>query len=114
MHRRLIAAGGIAVAAIALVVGLVFTGIAGAAPRAGSAATGANASFTHACGAAADKFARCHAILRTNGTQQSTGITVSTAATCGSNPASGYTACDLQSAYAIGAASGHTTIAIVD
>src|SRR5690348_10479064 len=92
----------------ALMLTLAVTGVASAAPP----------SFSNACGAVSPGFARCFAIQRTGGASaaQTQSLAVSPNVTSCSNPSSGYTPCDLQSAYNVVNSTGGSgqTVAIVD
>jgi subtilase family serine protease len=92
----------------ALALAVTFGGAASAAPIASNASS---VSFFHSCGAATAGFAQCHAIVRVGGAAQRTSANALTGC---SNPSSGYTPCDLQSAYNIPSTTATTTVAIVD
>lgn len=92
----------------ALALAVTLTGAALAAP---STSTASPASLFHSCGAATSGFAQCHAIVNLSATAK--GPTPSALTGC-SNPSSGYTPCDLQSAYAIPSTTTTNTVAIVD
>ncbi len=97
----------------ALMLTLAVTGVASAAPS----TSAARPSFSNACGAVSPGFARCFAIQRTGGsTAQSQSLAVTPNVTSCSNPSSGYTPCDLQSAYNVVNSAGGSgqTVAIVD
>ncbi|HEY7349719.1 MAG TPA: S53 family peptidase [Ktedonobacterales bacterium] len=98
------------VSALALTV--AFAGVASAAP----ASAASPATFTNACGSAARGFARCFAIQRHGGSSAVQSLAVSPNVTSCANPSSGYTPCDLQSAYNVvnSTAGSGQTIAIVD
>ena len=114
---RALALGGALAAVAVLTVALGFTGGATAAP---SAAHDSD-SFVRACGSAATGYARCHAILHVKNNRHNPTPTPTTGgggggAGCPTNPASGYTSCDLTSAYALPSATAGSgqTVAIVD
>ncbi|HEU5199478.1 MAG TPA: peptidase S8, partial [Ktedonobacterales bacterium] len=97
----------------ALMLTLAVTGVASAAPS----TSAARLSFSNACGAVSPGFARCFAIQRTGGsTAQTQSLAVTPNVTSCSNPSSGYTPCDLQSAYNVVNSTGGSgqTVAIVD
>lgn len=95
----------------ALALTVTFAGVASAAP----ASANAPASFANACGIAAHGFARCFAIQRIGGTGVHALALTPNVTSC-SSPTTGYTPCDLQSAYNVVNATGGSgqTVAIVD
>jgi subtilase family serine protease len=95
----------------ALMLAVAFTGVASAA----SPAAASPASFAHACGNASPGFARCFAIQRLGGSGVQAQAVAPNVTSC-SNPSSGYTPCDLQSAYNVVNSTGGSgqTVAIVD
>ncbi|HEY7126901.1 MAG TPA: hypothetical protein VH540_23390, partial [Ktedonobacterales bacterium] len=110
-NRFLALIGTLAVVA-ALTVTISASGAALAAPVTSNASP---MSFSHACGSAGVGFARCFAIQRTGGAGVNfQSSAVSPNVTNCSHPASGYTPCDLQSAYKLPSSSATPTVAIVD
>jgi subtilase family serine protease len=90
-----------------------FAGVADAAPASGAPPL----SFSHACGTSAPAgFARCFAIQRIGGSSAAQAQAVTPNVTSCTNPSSGYTPCDLQSAYNVVNSTGGSgqTVAIVD
>ena len=111
-RRHVLVAVSTAAALCALVLSITFTQHASASSVRSSASTSA---LFHSCGPAATGYARCHSIVLTSG--KAAGLRANTAtATCSTNPASGYTPCDLISAYALpsSTAGSGQTVAIVD
>jgi len=118
--------------AVALVAGLVFASGAGTAQAAATAASASSASYFHSCGATTAGFAHCNAIVRVDKANPNKGNPHSptptptssgggggggsSTAVCTTNPGSGYTPCDLISAYALpsSTAGAGQTVAIVD
>jgi subtilase family serine protease len=116
MHwRRLVAITGSAVAVAALAFSLTLVRGVGAAP---AISLGSSASFLHSCGPAAASFARCHAIVRADGSGPAARggghAGPSAYPTSCANPSNGYTPCDLVSAYKVSTPGSGVTIAIVD
>lgn len=122
LRRRILVTGSAIVAICVFTVGLAFAHATtvGAAP-APSASSASTASLLHSCGAAAPGYASCHAIVRLTGVTTSAApnahlYSTSSTASCTTNPGSGYTPCDLVSAYALpsSTAGSGQTVAIVD
>ena len=125
-RSSLLALGGAVSLAAILVAALVFASGAGQATAATTAANASSVSYFHSCGPAAAGFARCGAIVRvearpvrktpTPSPTSGGGGGGSSTAICTTNPGSGYTPCDLISAYALPSASAGSgqTVAIVD
>jgi subtilase family serine protease len=113
MHltRRVLSLSSALALVSALALTVAFAGVASAAP----ASANAPASFANACGTAAPGFARCFAIQRTGGTGVHALALTPNVTSC-SSPTTGYTPCDLQSAYNVVNATGGSgqTVAIVD
>jgi subtilase family serine protease len=113
MHllRRVLSLSSACALVSALALTLAFAGVASAAP--GSA--NAPASYANACGVAAPGFARCFAIQRVAGTGVHAQALPPNVTSC-TNPSTGYTPCDLQSAYNVvnSTAGANQTVAIVD
>jgi hypothetical protein len=124
--RRVAVATASLLAVVALALSLSFAGGANAQPG----GNGAGYSFVKACGPAAAGFARCHAIQRLGARPDKRPPTHTPAPTkvpptptptpvggggC-TNPSSGYTPCDLRTAYSLPSttAGGGQTVAIVD
>jgi subtilase family serine protease len=111
VQRVLSLSGAFAVVA-ALMLAVSFAGVADAAPAPGVTPY----SFSNACGSAPLGFARCFAIQRIGGSSSAQSLAVTPNVTSCTNPSSGYTPCDLQSAYNVVNSTGGVgqTVAIVD
>src|SRR5579859_1841102 len=97
--RRLFLVAASLAAVVALAFTFALTQGAGATPNPAAASV----SFVHSCGPVATGFARCHAILRVDGKPVRNPTPTPTSGggggSCATNPTTGYTPCDLQSAY---------------
>ncbi len=113
MHllRRVLSLSSAFALVTALTLTIAFAGVASAA----SNPAASPATFTNACGSATPGFARCFAIQRTGGRGVQAQAITPNVTSC-SNPSTGYTPCDLQSAYNVVNATGGVgqTVAIVD
>ncbi len=113
LQKRFLPLFGVLAVVAALTVTLTATGAALAAP----ASPASPPSFAHACGmAAAPGFARCFAIQRIGGSGVNFQAVAAVSPNACAHPTSGYTPCDLQSAYALPSATAGSgqTVAIVD
>ncbi|HLW00228.1 MAG TPA: S53 family peptidase [Ktedonobacterales bacterium] len=113
MHllRRVLSLSSAFALVTALSLTIAFAGVANAAPSSAAAPV----RFTNACGSASPGFARCFAIQRLGGTTAHAQAVAPNVTSC-TNPATGYTPCDLQSAYNVVNSTGGVgqTVAIVD
>ncbi|HEU5367976.1 MAG TPA: S53 family peptidase [Ktedonobacterales bacterium] len=113
MHllRRVLSLSSAFALVTALMLTIAFAGVASAAPS--SAVLPAR--FANACGNASPGFARCFAIQRVGGTEVQAQAITPNVTSC-TNPSTGYTPCDLQSAYNVVNSTGGVgqTVAIVD
>jgi hypothetical protein len=128
--RRVAVATASLLAVVAMAISLSFAGGASAQSNSSAGGNGAGYTFAHACGRVPVGFARCHAIqrlgvhpdkrpTRTPTPTPPPGPTPTPTPVGGgscTNPSSGYTPCDLRTAYSLPSTSagGGQTVAIVD